>query len=257
MLRTWTFKLGFLAIFAASLFARPCLAVDPLGIEGTYKFPPVDIGGLPLSIPAQVIITGVSNTEYNVSIAQQIVIPFVGCILNPGFVYVKLTSLGGNQFMAETTFFKDALCQLETKSPKEITLVKNPSGRPSGILLDYISTNDIDQFFELVGGTVSDTSAPTVTNKSAKVKAGKKATLKYQVNENSGQTSEVVEIYLGKRLIKTIVVALGLRAAGVDYSVKWKAPAKAAGKTYKFLVRSIDAAGNIGESVKKSIKVTA
>lgn len=251
MFRAIFLKISFLGLVVLGTISAPAFAVDPQGIEGTYKFPPVDVGGFPFVLPINVNVTGVSGSEYQVSLAQNLTLPIVGCQLTAGFVYVKLTSQGGNTYLAETTFFKNALCQLETKSPKQVTLVK----QSNGVLLDFIETNEVDQFFERVGVSAQDTTAPTVTNKGAKGSAGSKIKLNYQTSDDSGQTSEVIEIYLGKRLVKSIFIALGIRAQGAKYFVKWKAPLKGKGKAYKFLVRSTDAAGNVSATPLKKITI--
>ncbi len=102
------------------------------------------------------------------------------------------------------------------------------------------------------GGTVVDTTAPTVKAPSAaKVVRGKKATLKYRINDaapNLGTAKAVIKIKNRKgKVVKTIKV--GAKAVNVVRKATFKC--KLAKGRYKFYVTATDAAGN--RSVKAAV----
>ncbi len=102
------------------------------------------------------------------------------------------------------------------------------------------------------GGTVVDTTAPTVKAPSAaRVVEGKKATLKYRVNDvapNLGTAKAIIKIKNRKgKVVKTIKVG----AKAVNVAQKATFTCKLAKGTYKFYVTATDAAGN--RSVKAAV----
>ena len=101
------------------------------------------------------------------------------------------------------------------------------------------------------GGTV-DTVAPTTVAKAAKVVKGKKATLKYQVNDaapNLGTATAVIKIKnKAGKVVKTLKP--GSKAVNTLQSASFTC--KLAKGTYKFYVTATDAAGNASSNTAVS-----
>ena len=97
---------------------------------------------------------------------------------------------------------------------------------------------------EAGGGTVDTVAPTTVAPSAAKVVKGKKATLKYQVNDaapNLGTATAVIKI---KNKAGKVVKTLRPGAKAVNVLQKATFTCKLAKGTYKFYVTATDAAGN-------------
>jgi subtilisin family serine protease len=86
-----------------------------------------------------------------------------------------------------------------------------------------------------------DTSAPVVYVYAASGRRHKAVRLRYRVHDNSGRTSERVQVYRGKTLLKTLTRPLRTTDAAVAYWVTYSFAARAA---YRYCVRASDAARN-------------
>ena len=94
------------------------------------------------------------------------------------------------------------------------------------------------------GGTVDTVAPTTVAPSAAKVVKGRKATLKYQVNDaapNLGTATAVIKI---KNRAGKVVKTLKPGAKAVNVLQKATFTCKLAKGTYKFYVTATDAAGN-------------
>jgi serine protease len=89
--------------------------------------------------------------------------------------------------------------------------------------------------------TARDTSAPVVHVYPASGRRHAPVRLRYRVQDNGGRTSERVQVYRGKKLLKTLTRPLRTTDAAVAYWVSYSFPARAA---YRFCVRAADAARN-------------
>ena len=95
------------------------------------------------------------------------------------------------------------------------------------------------------GGTVDAVAPTTLAPSAAKVVKGKKATLKYQVNDaapNLGTATAVIKI---KNRAGKVVKTIKPGAKAVNVLQKATFTCKLAKGTYKFYVTAIDAAGNV------------
>jgi hypothetical protein len=92
--------------------------------------------------------------------------------------------------------------------------------------------------------TIKDTAAPRAVAFAASAKRGKKAKLSYFVSDDSGQSSEQIMVYKGRRIIARLAAALHVAKAGTVRTVSWKVPAKTPLGKRRFCVTASDAAGN-------------
>ena len=95
------------------------------------------------------------------------------------------------------------------------------------------------------GGTVDTVAPTTLAPSAAKVVKGKKATLKYQVNDaapNLGTATAVIKI---KNRAGKVVKTIKPGAKTVNVLQKATFTCKLAKGTYKFSVTAIDGAGNV------------
>ena len=108
---------------------------------------------------------------------------------------------------------------------------------------------DIGTFnYQPVAGTLPpklgpDTRAPHVVTYPAQAVHGKLVALTYQTLDGRGKTAETIQIYRGKRLMKTIRRPLRDSNPFLLSHVAWRVPRTLRGHL-RFSVRSADAAGN-------------
>ena len=89
-----------------------------------------------------------------------------------------------------------------------------------------------------------DIRPPYVTAHPAFAQRGKRATLRFDIFDDSGRSKAVVRVYENRRLLATLVspmrFAIGTRKAGVS----WRVPLKLASRELRFCVVAVDPAGN-------------
>jgi hypothetical protein len=108
---------------------------------------------------------------------------------------------------------------------------------------------DVGTFnYQLVPGTKPpplhrDRRAPHVSAFASAGVHGKRATLRYWALDGRGRTRQIVRIFHGRRLLKTIRTPLADANPFRTSELDWKVPRSARGKL-RFSVRAIDAAGN-------------
>ena len=92
--------------------------------------------------------------------------------------------------------------------------------------------------------TIKDTAAPRVVAFAASAKRGHKAKLSYFVSDDSGQASEQIMVYNGRKVLAKLAAAVHVAKAGTVRTVAWKVPKKAAPGKRRFCVTASDASGN-------------
>ena len=92
--------------------------------------------------------------------------------------------------------------------------------------------------------TIKDTAAPRAVAFAASAKRGKKAKLSYFVSDDSGQSSEQIMVYNGRKIVARLAAALHVAKAGTVRTVSWKVPASSPLGKRRFCVTASDAAGN-------------
>jgi hypothetical protein len=92
--------------------------------------------------------------------------------------------------------------------------------------------------------TIKDTAAPRTVAFAASARRGKKAILTYFVSDDSGQSSEQIRVYNGRKVLARLAAALHVAKAGTVRSVSWKVPAKTPLGKRRFCVIASDASGN-------------
>lgn len=92
--------------------------------------------------------------------------------------------------------------------------------------------------------TIKDTTAPRVVAFTASAKRGHKAKLSYFVSDDSGQSSEQIMVYSGRKVLARLAAAIHVAKAGTVRTVGWKVPKKAAPGKRRFCVTASDASGN-------------
>jgi hypothetical protein len=90
----------------------------------------------------------------------------------------------------------------------------------------------------------TDTAAPRPDAHEAKGRLGKGVDLPYRVYDDSGTSREIINVYIGKRLVRRMALGLGPAAPFLRYSGRWEAPATAPSSTPRFCVVSFDPSGN-------------
>jgi List-Bact-rpt repeat protein len=91
---------------------------------------------------------------------------------------------------------------------------------------------------------VKDTAAPRVVAFAASAKRGKKAKLSYFVSDDSGQSSEQITVFKGRKVLAKLVAAVHVAKAGTVHNVAWKIPGKLAPGKRRYCVTATDASGN-------------
>jgi subtilisin family serine protease len=86
-----------------------------------------------------------------------------------------------------------------------------------------------------------DTTAPVVHVYAATGRRHRTVHLRYRVQDNKGRTSERLQVFRGKKVLKTFTRPLRTTDAAVAYWVAYAFPARAA---YRFCVRATDASHN-------------
>jgi Divergent InlB B-repeat domain len=92
--------------------------------------------------------------------------------------------------------------------------------------------------------TVKDTAAPRVVAFASTVKRGKKSKLSYFVSDDSGQSSERILVYNGRKIYARLAATLHVAKAGTVRTVTWKVPKKAPLGKRKWCVTATDASAN-------------
>jgi hypothetical protein len=92
--------------------------------------------------------------------------------------------------------------------------------------------------------TIKDTIAPRVVAFAASAKRGHKAKLSYFVSDDSGQASEQIMVYSGRKVLAKLAAAIHVAKAGTVRTVAWKVPKKAVPGKRRFCVTASDASGN-------------
>jgi hypothetical protein len=100
-------------------------------------------------------------------------------------------------------------------------------------------------------GAVTDTAAPVVHARAARVQRNKTVKLRFDVSDDSGRASIVLSVRRGQKQLKQWGPE---EMANGSYSVTWKAPAKA--QALDFCASAQDAWGNRSRTLCAPVKVT-
>ncbi len=89
-----------------------------------------------------------------------------------------------------------------------------------------------------------DVRAPLVTAHPAFAQRGKRATLRFDVFDDSGRSKAVVRVYEDRRLLATLASPMQFAIATRKVGVPWQVPAKLASRRLRYCVVAVDPSGN-------------
>jgi hypothetical protein len=138
-----------------------------------------------------------------------------------------------------------------TRFEHEVSSVSIDGATPDGLV--RTATAAVRRLIAL-GIRDADHTPPTVRAFSVKAKRGTRTALTYAVNDNTGRSREVVQVYAGAFAVATIRSPLEVTHSGVLDAVRWRVPARPA-KAYRFCVVATDPAGNTSRPSCAPIRV--